>query len=185
MLRGYVAPNGGTDASLVVPHSGELLSSRDPLFWCSCFLRLFPRGDCAERCRDRLTHLPSWRWAKCLLTRGDFGLWRLDVEFVASLYNIFLRRDQISAVEACVRSNQLTRGEQCELESLTATGLVAHALSSGDVNSVRDALRRKNLDVPIRNALRQMQIVQRNVRGSESEKDNLMSKFTAIRIWSG
>ena len=26
------------------------LNNRDPLFWYSCFVRLFPRGDCAEGC---------------------------------------------------------------------------------------------------------------------------------------
>ena len=75
------------------------LNNQDPLFWCSCFVRLFPRGDCAERCTERPTHLPSWMWAKCLLKRADAPHYRTDVEFIASLYNIFLRRDQVSAVE--------------------------------------------------------------------------------------
>ena len=69
------------------------LNNRDPLFWCSCFVKLFPRGDCAERCAERPTFLPAWRWAKCLLTRADAAHWRTDVEFIASLYNIFLRRE--------------------------------------------------------------------------------------------
>ncbi len=37
----------------------------------------------------------------------------------------------------------------------------------------------------MRSALRQMQIVQRNVRGSESGKVNLMPQFSAMRISSG
>ena len=86
----------------------------------------------------------------------------------------FLRRAQVAAVEASVKSQSFTRGQQDELQALTATGLVAHALSSGDVNSVRDALRRKNLDAPIQTALRRMQVAQRNVRGSEAEKDNII-----------
>jgi len=58
-------------------------------------------------------------------------------------------------------------------------------MSSGDANSIRDLLKKKGLEAPIENALRSMQIIQCNVRGSESEKDSLMPKFTALRIWSG
>eukprot|EP00973_Karenia_brevis_P044966 6226834-Karenia_brevis.AAC.1 len=150
------------------------MSNNNPLFWFSCFVRLFPRGDCLERCNARPTRLPSWRWAKCLLTRADFNLWRLDVEFVASLYNIFLRREQIQAVEASCRSLHFTEGAKRDLDLLVASGLVATALASGDVNSVRDALRKKDLDKPIRAAMQQIQISLRSVRGSESERDNLM-----------
>ena len=38
---------------------------------------------------------------------------------------------------------------KAEMEKLTAGSLVAHALSSGDVNRVKDLLRRKNLEKPI------------------------------------
>ena len=76
------------------------LICRDPLFWHSCFVRLFPRGDCAERFSERLTFLPFGRWAECLLSRADADHWRTDVEFMASVYNIFLRRGQVNAVEA-------------------------------------------------------------------------------------
>ena len=79
-------------AELVVPHSNDFLSSRDPLFWFSCFVSLFPRGDCAERCAARLQHLPPKQWVKSLLTRADSSMWRCDVEFAAGVYNIFLRR---------------------------------------------------------------------------------------------
>ena len=113
-------------------------------------MRLFPRGDCAEKCLERSTSLASWRWAKCLLTRADFALWRLDVEFIASLYNLFLRRDQIGAVEASVKRAKHSNLDLEELQKVTATNLVTHALSSGDVNRVRDLLKRKNLDGPSR-----------------------------------
>ena len=112
-------------------------SNKNLVFWFSCFVRLFPRGDCAEKCLERSTHAKSWRWAKCLLTRRGFSLWRQDVEFVASLYNAFLRRDQISAVELYFKLHTFTEGEAKELSSVTAAGLIANALSSGDVKSVR------------------------------------------------
>ena len=167
----------------MVTHTSDFLTNRNPLFWFSCFVRLFPRGDCAEKCVERPTHLVPWRWAKCLLTRRDFALWRQDVEFVASLYNVFLRRDQVNAVEAFYRSQVFTQSELEELRGLTAASLIANALSSGDVNSVRALLRKKNLEAPIQRAFRSMQTIQRRVRGPEAEKDNLTPKFTAPQIW--
>ena len=128
------------------------LNNRNPLFWYSCFVSLFPRGDCAEECSERSTNLPPWRWAKCLLTRADTDHWRTNVEFIASLYNIFLRRDQVNVVELYYKRqsqegsfNALSKGNVEDISKLTADGLVAHALSSGDVNSVKELLRAKNL----------------------------------------
>ena len=95
-------------------------------------MRLFPRGDCAEKCHGRSTKLPSWRWAKCLLTRADFPYWRMDVEFTATVYNIFLRRDQVRAVEASIKISQgnLDKNNLESLQSITARDLVAQAMSS-------------------------------------------------------
>ena len=129
--------------------------------------------------------LSSWRWAKTLLTRADFPLWRQDVEFIASLYNVFLRRDQVGAVEMVMKTSAFSVAQQAEMSKLTAAGLVATALASGDVNSVRQVLKKKGLDKSIESAFRSMQIIQRNVRGSEAERDNLLPKFLALRLWSG
>ena len=119
-----------------------------------------------------------------MLTRADFALWRLDVEFVASLYNVFLRRDQIWAVEASMKGT-LSHANVAEIQKVTASGLVAHALSSGDVNSVRSLLKQKNLHGPLKQTFQKMQIIQRSVRGSEAEKDSIMPKFFGLRLWSG
>ena len=62
---------------------------------------------------------------------------------------------------------------------------MAQALASGDVKSVRDGLRQTDLAVPVNEALRQMQVCLRKVRGSEEERDTLIYKFRALRIWSG
>ena len=96
-LKTMMQHEKGQKAPLDIHHSREFLNNNDPLFWYSCCTRLFPRGECAEKIK-RTSTLPSWRWAKCLLTRADFPLWRLDVESVASLFNIFLRRAQVGAV---------------------------------------------------------------------------------------
>ncbi len=46
-------------------------------------------------------------------------------------------------------------------------------------------LQKKNLEKPLEIAFKKMRIIQRNVRGSESEKDNLMPRFFGLRLWSG
>ena len=143
-LQQIAQQDSSTNTPLQIGHTSDFLNNRNPLFWCSCFMRLFPRGDCAERSPARLQLLPSWRWAKCLLTRADFPLWRLDVEFVASLYNVFLRRDQVGAVEAAIRGSRFTAAQLDNIRKITATGLVAHALSSGDVNSVQTSLSQRS-----------------------------------------
>ena len=67
------------------------MNNNGPLFWHSGFVRLFPRSDCAEKCKEREVQLASWRWGKTLLTRADFALRQQDAEFIASVYNVFLR----------------------------------------------------------------------------------------------
>ena len=71
------------------------------------------------------------------------------------------------------------------LQAAAAKGLMATAMAEGNVNLVSELLRRKNLDLPINEAFRKMQIIQRNVRGSEAEKDSLLPKLFALRLWSG
>ena len=173
------------DDRFVIPHSADILNNRDPLFWYCGFVRLFPRGDCVEKCTQRPTRLASWRWAKTLLSRADFPLWRQDVEFVASVYNVQLRREQVHAVEMGIKSTSFTVQQKSDMDGLTAQNLVANAIASGDVNSVRDVLKKKNLDKAVQVALQKMQVIQRNVRGSEAEKDNLLPKFFGLRLWSG
>ena len=63
-------------------------------------------------------------WAKCLLTGADCGLWESDVEFVAALYNVFLRRDQVRAVETHLK--KLKDAEKEALQSLSAAARTLH-----------------------------------------------------------
>ena len=117
------------------------------------------------------------------LTRADCRLWQADVEFLATLYNVSLRRDQVRSVE--LHFKQLSEEEHRSLQSLSSVDIMSVALASGDVNSIREALRKKGLDAALNSILRNVQRVQRNVRGSESERDDIMPKFFAMRIWSG
>ena len=81
--------------------SGDLLNSCDPMFWVYCFFTdLFRRADCCEQyAAHRGKQQASGRiWSKCLLKRADYIGWRSNREFLACMYNVFLRRDQIQAV---------------------------------------------------------------------------------------
>lgn len=105
------------------------------------------------------------------------------MEFVAALHNVFLRWSQVSAVETHFK--RLGDVEKDAFESLPAAALVRVALESGDVDTVREALRKKVSGPKVETVLKRMQLVQRNVHGSKSEKDILMRKFFAMRIWNG
>ena len=91
----------------------------------------------------------------------------------------------MQAVEAYCRNPEFSAAEAAEQQKVSAAGLVAHALASGEVDSIRAALRDKKLEKPIERALRGMQIQQRNVRGSEGERDGILHRFLALRRWSG
>ena len=116
--------------------------------------------------------------------RGDFALLRLDVEFVASLYNVFLRREQVTAVQASLTESRPSPENQVD-QKITAAGIMSYALGRGDVNSVKDLLKRRDLHKPLHNIFRQMQVIQRKGRGSEAEKDGILPKFMTLRLWSG
>ena len=177
--------------SVQIVHGSSFLSSRTPNFWSSCFVRLFPRGDCQETCAKRRTKLPSQKWAKTLVNRADTACWSRDVEFVATLFNTFLRREQMGKVEAHVHgrgpggASGLSPEDAEKLSKLTASSLISAAAASKDADSIRDLLRQHGLDNTVQTAARHMHLVLRRVRGSAEERDGFITKFRALRIWSG
>ena len=184
-LQAFLKLDADSSAAVPVKVFDAFENSRAPPFWFRCFVLLFARGDCMERCQERPTFLSDFRWAKCLLTRADFPLWSKDVEFVASVYNVFLRRSQIRAVQLSWRKNPLTEADAISLQDVTAVDLMSEALASGDVNSVKQVLRKKNLHLKLRKAFQRLQMCQRMVRGSEASRDDLIPKFMAMRVWNG
>ena len=56
--------------TLYIGHQSTFLNNWNPLFWHNCFVSLFPRGDCAEICRERSSKLTPSKWSKTLLTRA-------------------------------------------------------------------------------------------------------------------
>ena len=186
-LRDFQEQEKGRTPSIRLSHADTPLSNFDPQFWACCFVDLFCRGDCQERIGQgqRRTHVPTYRWAKCLITRADFREWRMDFEFVACLYNILLRRSQLRAVQMTMKNIVFSPADAEALQQTTSQDLMAHALASGDCDSVRQVLRRKQLEPKLRKTFEYMQIAQRKVRGSEAERDTLHFKFRAMRIWHG
>ena len=177
----------GNQPPLQVGHSKDMMSNFDSIFWPYCFVDLFCRGDCLERCDKgvRRTHVPEQRWVKALLTRADCREWRMDFEFVACAYNVLLRRSQIRAVQMTMRSVAFSKAHANALQETTASDLVAHALASGDCNSVAELLRHKGLDEKLRTTFQFMQMAQRKVRGSEAQRSSVRYKFRALRLWQG
>ena len=130
--------------------------------------------------------MPNFRWAKCLLTRADCTAWRRNLEIVASLYSILLRRAQMKAVHlVVVKRSLLTWADMEALRSVSAEELLSELLTSGDCDSLKRLLQRSGLDEKLRNVVRLMEIAFRSVRGSESEKLSLRKRFFAMRVRYG
>ena len=44
-LEAYAKQESVSDETVTITHSIKFVSNKDPLFWFSCYVRLFPRGD--------------------------------------------------------------------------------------------------------------------------------------------
>ncbi len=117
------------------------------------------------------------------MRRADFTGWRLSVDFLAPLYNILLRRDQLRAVQ--IEVFKLSSRYVELLSTISAIDIVSAAVASGDCETLRGILRKDGLDDALKSTFRHMQAAQRTVRGSEASKTSLQNKFTAVRLWSG
>ncbi len=105
------------------------------------------------------------------MRRADFTGWRLSVDFIASLYNILLRRDQMRAVQ--IDATKLTAREVDALSKISADDILNAAVASGDCDTLRAILKRDGLDDALKSTFRHMQACQRTVRGSEASKTSL------------
>ena len=120
-----------------------------------------------------------------MLHRTDFTGWTASKEFAAAGFNICMRRSQMWEVASYVRNNKEFRGLATDLLDLSPHDMVMAALAAGEASSVRAALRKKKVDVRLKRVLRSMEIAQRNVEGSEAERDVLRFQFGALRLWTG
>ena len=154
----------------------NLLSSFHEDYWTCTLTQLFFRGDCRER-YDVPGHgrqLRGQQWAKVLLKRVDFRGWRLSKEFAAMAHNVDLRRRQMWGVYSHIASPHTSfRRDVNAIDTLEARDLVHVALAAGECRSIREALRKKNVDTKVKSVLRTMKLALRNVPGSEGERDYL------------
>ena len=100
-------------------------------------------------------------------------------------FNILLRRAQMLAVYHYVTTSRLFQSSMQDFETLTAKDFVTAALAAGECYTVRDALRKRNIDVKVKSVLKQMHIATRNVEATPAERAATRFKFLAMRIWNG
>ncbi|CAK0873829.1 unnamed protein product [Prorocentrum cordatum] len=151
-------------------------------------LEEWARSETDDRAPLKITHETTFLSART----PNFWASCFDLEFVASVVNIFMRRDQMSKVEACMRETPgggfmgITPDEMQRVNEITAEGLVAAAIAmGGDAKGMSDLLRNKKLTQPVRTAAEKMQAVSRKVRGSAEERDSYRWNFRALQINSG
>ena len=104
----------------------------------------------------------------------------MDFEFAACTYNVLLRRSQLRAVEMTMQ--QISKRDTAALEQTTAHDLIAHALASGDCDSVHQVLHKQKLEEGFTRTMDIMQTAQRKGRGSEAQRESTHYKFRATRI---
>ena len=191
-LGEFEAQQTGSQVIMNVGHSSDLLNSFAEDFWSCAFTDLFPRGDCQEKYPKQKypniatrSHTQGRKWAKMLLKRDDFLGWGSSKEFAAVAYNIFVRRDQMRSVHCFVTSSALFRGAVEDLASINAKDFLHAAMFAGEVYTVREALRKKKVDVKVKNVLKQMQAATFDVEGTPAFRGSLRFRFVSLRAWNG
>ena len=117
------------------------------------------------------------RWTKTLLTRCDTTLWRPDVEFIAAVYNVPLRREQDQAVEAVFKSERLSDEELRNLQSVAASGLMAAAMAAG-VATVSWSMRTSHWRTGSRRNI-ERECTQRSLQNSQTSAHTACASRTA------
>ena len=184
-LIDFVSRDDGGAVCMNVCHAPDLLNSFDVEFWTHTLTCLFYRDDCHETYeRHGRRNLRGRQWAEQLINRVDFRGWALFKEFAAMAANIDVRRRQMYGVFRHVNSQNFQR-DVAEIHGIDSLDVVKAALAAGECYSIRDALRKKNIDTKVKTVLRHMKLALRDVEGSEGEREVLWMKMLALRIWNG
>ena len=102
------------------------------------------------------------------------------------VHNVDLRRRQMWGVYSHIASPHTSfRRDVNAIDTLEARDLLHVALAAGECRSIREALRKKNVDTKVKSVLRTMKLALRNVPGSEGEREYLWMKLCGLRIWNG
>ena len=120
-----------------------------------------------------------------MLKRRDFAGWAASKELAATIHNIVARRTQMWHVHRYLVKSKHAHQIADSLQSISPGDFVRAALAAGDCESIRSALRKKNIDTTVKDILKSMDVALRGVEGSESERDIFRFKFISLHIWSG
>ena len=115
----------------------------------------------------------------------DFAGWAASKEFAATVQNIFVRRKQMYSVHRHLVNSKHADKILDTLQTIDPGDFVRSALAAGDCESIRQALRKKNVDTNVKDILKNMEIALRGVEGSDSERDIFRFKFISLHLWSG
>jgi hypothetical protein len=180
-LEDFRQQQDGDRVVVRIGHEARPLNTFHPDWWTVSFTDLFFRGDFCEPKGIELRQL-----AKVLMQRADFVGWAKSKEFATACMNIALRRKQMWAVyRYCANNKQFETHLKPLLENISAPDFMKAALAAGDCDSIRTALRKKKIDVKVKDLLRSMDIALRGVEGTEAERELFRLKFGAMRIWNG
>lgn len=181
--------------TLQLPAESTLLDMFSPSLWSHCFSDLFYRADCWEhhpahktnpgKGRSPLDH--SRRWIRTLFQRADFTGWATSKEFAAVAANIFLRRDQLAAIQSWTRGDGGALRIQQTLADLSAEDFIqAMAVHGGDFPTLQAAISRThNNSHSLHRLFTEMQLVLRHVDGSEAQRCQGVHRMRALRTWCG
>jgi hypothetical protein len=170
----------GSEIVVPVGHATDLVNTFDPYWWVFCFTDLFFRGDFRIP-----TGLGLRQWSHGLLQRKDFLGWAMSKEFAATAHNLIVRRAQMWNVHKYLVQSKYSNIITEALKTIGPGDFVRSALAAGDCESIRQALRKKNIDTTVKSILKSMDVALRGVEGSESERDIFRFKFIALHLWSG
>ena len=81
--------------------------------------------------------------------------------------------------------NPLFQQKKEALAGLSAQRILLAAAEAGDAHSVRELLRKANLDKDIGALVKMTQTVSRDVDWSDAARTATRYKFTSLRIWAG
>ena len=170
----------GKPNTVRISHGKDPLNTWDPNWWVLALTDLFYTGDFVVQTKVGGLR----RWAKVLLSRVDYLGWSASKEFAVAAYNICQRRRQMWAVYRFVHSDTQFNRLAKDISTLKAADFLDAALQEGDFDCVKKALRKRNLNAPVKSVLQSIQVALRDVEGSEAERESFRLKLGALRLWN-
>ena len=100
------------------------------------------------------------------------------------MYNIFLRRDQIRAVQLHVNHQHFRENVEA-IRSINAQDLLVAGFAAPEADAIRAVLRSNKVEARVKIVLKSMQAITASVEGTDAWRASFFFKFGAMRIWAG